>query len=209
MKTGKFAPFLIIVFMSLFSGCYTVLVHPDVETTDENGYTYDNDVKFYDDCSSCHKDDVHDYIESPQILKAHPMYSNFGYYDYSDYYYNDFYFGNYGYYYNYPWWLDITTPANTYKKSEQYTGGARNNSSERSETTRERTRNIDLPSPTITPGNGETTETSSSKSNGTTSGTTVETRSTNNNNASGRSTSNTSGARNNNGERSSDTGRKR
>jgi hypothetical protein len=207
MKTNLIISVVVIFLLSLVTGCYTILFHPDVETTDENGYTYNNDVKFYDDCSSCHKDVPHSYVESPQILKAHPLYSNFGYFDYNNYYYNDSYYGNYGYYYNYPWWLDITPPTNN-NKSEQYTGGARNNSSERGEAARERPRNIDLPSPTVSPGNTGTTGTGTSTS--TSSGTSTETRSTNSNsNASGRNSSSTSGARNNNGDRSSDTGRKK
>jgi hypothetical protein len=203
--------FLFLIFttflLTLFAGCYTILIHPDVEIKDKNGYTYNNNVKYYDDCSSCHEGVADSYIESPQILAAHPLYSNFGYFDYSDYYYNDSYFGDYGYYYNYPWWLEVAAPSYN-KKSEQYSGGARNNNSERSEITRERARNNDIPSPTITPGNTETTETGSSQ--GTSSGTSVETRSTNSSdNTTGRNSSNTSGARNNSGERTSDSGRKR
>ena len=30
---------------------------------------------------------------------------------YNDGYYNSPYYGDYGYYYNYPWWLNITPPA--------------------------------------------------------------------------------------------------
>jgi hypothetical protein len=206
MKTKLFFPVIVVFLLSLFAGCYTVFIHPDLESKDDNGYTYNKDVKFYDDCSSCHKDISQDYVESPQILKAHPLYSSFGYFDYDDYYYNDSYYGGYGYYYNYPWWLDVTPPTNNIK-SEQYTGGARNNSSERSETTRERPRNVDLPSPTVSSGSSGTSETSTSS--GTPSGTTTENKSANSSNTSERSSSSSPGSRNNSGDRSSDSGRKR
>lgn len=197
---------VIISVLLLFAGCYTVLVHPEIENKDENGYTYYDDVKFYDDCSSCHKDITPNHFESPEILKSHPSYSNFGYYDFNDYYYNDSYYGNFGYYYNAPWWLEVAPQVKYKRNEEQYTGGARDNSSERSETTRDQRRDLSVPSPTVSSGSSSS---SSGSSDSSTSSTSTETRSSSSSTSTDRNSNGTSGARDNSGGRSPDSGRRK
>jgi hypothetical protein len=204
MKTNYLFTIILFLWLTLFAGCYTVLVHPNVETTDENGYTYSDEVKFYDECSDCHKDIPTGNLSKSEILNAHQSYSNFGYYDFENNYYTDSYYGDYGYYYNYPWWLEVA-PAVKYKKSEQYSGGARDNDSERGTTTRERKHEMDIPSPSVSTGSSNTSSSTSSSNN---SGNTTETRTSTNSN-SDRNSSGTSGTRDNSGGRSSDSGRRK
>ncbi|MCX6152301.1 MAG: hypothetical protein NTX22_17380 [Ignavibacteriales bacterium] len=195
MKAKFLFVIIIITFLSLITGCYTILVHPSIENTDENGYTYENNVTFYDDCSSCHKDIAPRNIVTPEILKTHPSYSNFSYYDLNEDYYSDSYFGNYGYYYNYPWWLEVAPPAK-YKKTEQYTGKSRDNSSERG-AARDRSPQINLPSPTTSGNSGSSSSTNQSKE------------TTKSSDSSDRNSSSTPSSRDNDGNRSTDSGRRR
>lgn len=90
------------------TGCYTVLEHPDVSSKDENGFVYNNDVAFYDDCGSCHSE------TDQAIMSTHPqMYSTYRNQraddiNYHDGYYSQGSFGDYGYYYDIPWWFEVS-----------------------------------------------------------------------------------------------------
>lgn len=123
---------LVTPLMFLMQGCYTVVDHPDIETTDENGYSYTTKVYFYDDCNSCHTgvDKYGNYTSVPGMSKAHASEENqtnsagstvtsngqptgteiYVAEDYYEYYGGE---GGYSYYYNHPWWYDVHMPSAT------------------------------------------------------------------------------------------------
>ncbi len=76
--------FFLLILAMTFSGCYTVLMHPQTE----EGYAQED---YQDACIDCHTD----YNDYP-----------YGYFygdHYSDYWWST---PRYGYYYAYPWWWD-------------------------------------------------------------------------------------------------------
>jgi len=80
---------ILMLFLILISGCYTMIDHPEVEVyyERENGEEYlteDYDVFVDEDCSSCHEAFLPQTHFSP-LLPAHNTYSNWN---------------------NLPWWLD-------------------------------------------------------------------------------------------------------
>ncbi len=90
---------------------------------------------------------------------------------YNDGYYNSPYYGNYGYYYNYPWWLNITPPAANAQPANRdaAAGAVRNNNGGRGDTPRDRGEIINTPPPAVnsggsTSGGNSSVEKSSSKS---------------------------------------------
>lgn len=142
MKLRLYIPVIIIAALSVLSGCYTVIEHPDVQGKDENGYAYNSKVYFYDDCGSCHTDMDHSrqltQSEHLSMFKAHgnAAYDN-GYYSdqsYSDQYYSTQYYGDYGYYYNTPWWYTVTPPEQVTKTRDAQNQGIKYNGRSRKET---------------------------------------------------------------------------
>ncbi|HEX2963991.1 MAG TPA: hypothetical protein VHO43_19485 [Ignavibacteriales bacterium] len=232
MKLNIYIPVLITAALSVFSGCYTVVEHPDVQAKDENGYTYNSKVYFYDDCASCHSDQqpqrqMTQSSEHLSMFKAHEdtAYDN-GYYsedgNYSEqhyseqYYYPTQYYGDYGHYYNTPWWYTVTPPGevtkarnNNDRQATQYNGRSRNESGDRGTDTRQST---DTPTRGSAPNNVSVSGSnggSSSGSSATTSTqqTKTETRSSSDNN-SNRNSNDQPRSRNNDSNRSSNSGRR-
>ncbi|MGE5352890.1 MAG: hypothetical protein ACM3P0_12460 [Acidobacteriota bacterium] len=229
MRLKIYIPVLITAALSVLSGCYTVIEHPDVQAKDENGYTYNSKVYFYDDCASCHTDKEHQRQMVPSehlsMFKAHDdtAYDN-GYYQedgyYSDqYYYPSQYYGDYGYYYNTPWWYTVTPPEDVTKtrgsndrQAIQYNGRTRNQEGGRSSDTRNSDNNTRTPSVSSNSGGSYSGGSSSSSS---TSSTNVQSgNNTNQNRGETRNTSDNKNSneqpksRNNEGGRSSNSGRR-
>ncbi|MCU7498200.1 MAG: hypothetical protein HF300_02670 [Ignavibacteria bacterium] len=227
MKLNIYIPVLITAALSVFSGCYTVVEHPDVQAKDENGYTYNSKVYFYDDCASCHSDQqpqrqMTQSGEHLSMFKAHEdtAYDN-GYYseeeNYSEqYYYPTQYYGDYGHYYNTPWWYTVTPPGevtktrnNNDRQATQYNGRSRNESGDRGRDTRQSTDTPRLTSPTVSTsssgGSGSSSSNSSVQTN--TEQNKTETRSSSDNNSS-RNSNDQPRSRNNDSNRSSNSGRR-
>lgn len=227
MKLKIYIPVLITAALSVLSGCYTVIEHPDVQAKDENGFTYNSKVFFYDDCSSCHTDKDHQrqltQNEHLSMFKAHDdtaydnnAYDNGGYnsedYYYSDqYYYPTQYYGDYGYYYNTPWWYTVTPPAevtktrdNNGRQTVQYNGRSRNESGDRGRDTRQSGDSPRLSSPTVSTSGSSSSSGSNVQTN--TSQNKTETRSSSDNN--NRSSNEQPRSRNNDSNRSSNSGRR-
>lgn len=189
----------------MLPGCYTILEHPDVSSKDENGFVYHDNVKFYDDCSSCHNS------TDQALVSTNPsMYSTYRNHRaersyYSDSYYSDSFFGDYGYYYNTPWWYNAAQSGsgNTQAKENNRSaardnnGDARNENNEREVSrTRPESGRLNYTSPTR----------SSNGSGSSGSSTTTESTKPNSSDSSGNNTRSNSDApksRNNSGERSS------
>lgn len=207
-----------IIYVILFSavliipGCYTILEHPDISSKDENGFVYHDDVKFYDDCGSCHSADDEAIMSSnPSMFRTYRhqrAQSTYG----NDVYYSDDFFGGYGYYYNTPWWYDVSKSGSgkneSSKNQEQTRNSARNNSGSRSDDNeREAARNSSGGS-----GLNYTSPTRSSNSGSGSSGNTTETSkpssSSNDSSSGNRSTSDQPKSRDNSGNRSSGSGRR-
>ncbi|HEX2868819.1 MAG TPA: hypothetical protein VHO03_17395 [Ignavibacteriales bacterium] len=226
MKLKIFIPVLVTAALSVLSGCYTIIEHPDVQAKDENGYTYSNKVYFYDDCASCHEDQNRlgqmTRSEHMAMFKAHDdtSYDN-GYYDngnednyYSDqYYYPTQYYGDYGYYYNTPWWSTVTPPEdmtktrdNNGRQTVQYNGRSRNESGDRGSNTRQSGDSPRLSSPTVSTSSGSSSSSGSNVQTNSTQSRT-ETRSSSDNNSS-RSSNEQPRSRNNDSNRSSNSGRR-
>lgn len=226
MKLRLYIPVLISAALSVFSGCYTVIEHPDVQAKDENGFTYNSKVYFYDDCASCHSDKENQrqmtQNEHLSMFKAHDntAYDNSvdgsGYYSddyyYSDqYYYPTQYYGDYGYYYNTPWWYTVTPPAGATKtrdkndrQATQYNGRSRNESGDRGRDTRQSSDTPRLSSPTVSTSSGSSSSGSSTQTSTNTNQSTSETRSSSDN----RSSNDQPRSRNNDSNRSSNSGRR-
>jgi len=88
--------YITIILMATFSGCYTVLQHPDVPNQDAKGNVYHQNIYASDDCYSCHTE------------RAEQTYD----YDrYNDYYSNSLSGNEYSVrsrwdsYYSVPWWF--------------------------------------------------------------------------------------------------------
>lgn len=152
----------LILFAASFTlaGCYTVVQHPEIQNTDENGYTYSSRVTFYDDCSTCHQDiPARKYTKEEHLamLKSHKSYQTDDNAQYSDvegydnsesgdgnvynddyndgYNVNNYFYGSgYSYYYDYPWWYSVaplTPPTYQSGKKGNYTGNANSNDGDR------------------------------------------------------------------------------
>jgi hypothetical protein len=121
---------------------------------------------------------------------------------YNDGYYNSPFYGDYGYYYNYPWWLNITPPASnaqTTNRDNTATGAVRNNDGGRGNAPRDRGEINNSPPPAINSGD-------SSSSSGTgvnKSSTGSSSSSTSGRNSSSSSSSDSNNVRNSNGSRNS------
>ncbi len=82
---------LFIISLSVSMQCYTSFNHPTVYVeADSAGYYYEQEVTFYDDCSSCHEQET-PYVESSSDIYNDPVY-------------NESY--NWNYFFMTPWWFD-------------------------------------------------------------------------------------------------------
>lgn len=221
--------------LSMLSGCYTVIQHPDITTTDKNGYSYSQQVNFYDDCKSCHSNtDNHKYVKTTKGVTPVKTYHDtnetdngeyvnsdgfgeYGYYDdYYTPYYTEQYYGNYGNYYSRPWWYDVAPPAPASASSkavEDYRrSNARNNDGGRNEGGRSEGYShsgggTTISSPTaVTTGSGGSTSSGASGSSGSSSSSSTSSSSGSDNRSS--SSSSGSNSRNNDGQRSTNSGRR-
>lgn len=204
MKT-KLIYIVLTVLIFILPGCYTVLVHPEVELQGNEGTVYSSSVNFYDDCSSCHSEVPDGNMESMNtydVVKAHLQGQDNDFYGY---YSAGYYYDSYDYYYNIPWWTQYT-PVVKDREKDNYTGSARNNDSERGSAS-ERRRSTNFTSPAVS------TSSSSSSSSGSTSSSSssssTQTNKSSSNESSTRSSSDAPQSRNNDGNRSSDSGRRK
>ncbi|MCU7496952.1 MAG: hypothetical protein HF314_09130 [Ignavibacteria bacterium] len=229
MRLRFYIPVVLTAALSAFSGCYTVVEHPDVQAKDENGYTYNSKVYFYDDCASCHTstDRPGNMTQSEHLsmFKAHEedeVLLDEGYYSEEyytgQYYYPTQYYGDYGFYYQKPWWSNITPPERTSRTRDrrdgqgiQYNGKSRDQEGGRSG----ETRTGQLPSPPPPPPAGRNPGGSSGGSGGSTTPANVQNGdNTNQNRNETRSSSENKNSneqpksRNNEGGRSSNSGRR-
>lgn len=177
MKIKLVYPLFIVLFLSFIAGCYTVVEHPDVVTKDENGYTYTEEVYFYDNCNSCHKEMAprnYTAVEKLKMAKTHREeadgtgYSEDSrsrsdyYYDgyYNDSYYSSPYYGDYGYYYSYPWWYNVAPVVSSDSEKDRKTAseykGSRNNDGGRGNDGRNSSdggrKGVDISLPTVNAG---------------------------------------------------------
>lgn len=199
------------------TGCYTILEHPDINSKDENGFVYHDDVKFYDDCNSCHNSSDQTIVDSelsessePSMYRTHrnerPVRSYHG-----DVYYSDSYYGDYDNYYNTPWWYEVSQSGsgkNQTNAKEKYRTGSRENTG-RNENEREVSRSsnqgggLNYTSPTRSSNRG-----SDSSSGSSTSTETTKSSNSGENKSEDRSNSDQPKSRNNDGNRSSGSGRR-
>lgn len=218
----------LLIAVSLFSGvvlagCYTVIEHPDVTTKDENGYAQNNEVMFYDDCSSCHKNgDEHSYTavdetEAESSPRPYNTYNDGYYYDRGSYYYDDYgYSGtDMGYFYNIPWWYqfrpqqDASTVERGAKSSNGNTSSSvRNNGGGRGEPqTRQGRMSDERPTVVVPTGSSGSTSSGSARStssnNNSSDNKSSDTRTRNDNGSNERKSSDGSRTRDNGGGRSS------
>ncbi|MEI7810894.1 MAG: hypothetical protein WCJ01_00555 [Ignavibacteria bacterium] len=233
MKTGSLIFSFAVLLFIMFSGCYTMIQHPNVEKTDKNGYTISQKVFFYDDCNSCHNNKSNnDYVKKTDTNAEpaetysqndedynseynDPGNSGSGYYvsGYSAPYYGSTYYGSYGYFYNRPWWhnvapptVSVSNPGTGDKSAGQYDGRARTSDGSRSEATT-RTTTTYFPPTSVSHSN------SSGSSSGDTSKSNEAVKSNDKNSTKSRednskSSSGDSNARSNDGSRTTNSGRR-
>jgi hypothetical protein len=182
--------------LTFFSGCYTVLQHPDIENVDENGTVLYGEISYNDDCSKCHESKYGDYTYDHDR--------------YIDYYNQEYYLtngnnydsrNNWIGYYNVPWWY---TPSVAQASQVLGSGKSSNDNTTTSSKTDVRTTgsnrssvNISLPSvsrTTTSSGSGSTTSNNDSNNSGRSTSRTSTTSTTSSGSSSGSTNRDSSGS---------------